>query len=367
MPKPLVDHGVDAETARMLFDGERLIQARQLAGLLKGDLAKQIQLTPAAIGQFESGLTKPSVGTLGRLALTLGVPVGYFAANRPRFDVKEEDTHFRSLRSTSKRERARARAQVALLAEIVAALERQVRLPVVDLPSIDPGSTPEEAAQLTREAWGLGDGPIANMVGLLERKGVIVSRLPTATDDLDAFSWLGARPFIVLASNKEAADRARFDAAHELAHLLLHHDAHPGDPELERVAHRFAAEFLAPAATIRQELPSRIDWPVLAKLKLRWGVSIAMLVRRMRDLATISDATYRRAMMELSRRGWRKSEPIELGAPEQPELVGRAMHLLERLRSFTLSDLASDLAVPSEKLMPFALAWAADAREELAP
>lgn len=259
-----------------------------------------------------------------------------------------------------------ARAQVALLAEIVTALERQVRLPAVDLPSIESGTVPEEAARLTREAWGLGDGPIANMVGLLERKGVIVSRLPAATDELDAFSWLGSRPFIVLASNKEAADRARFDAAHELGHFLLHHDAHPGDPEMERVAHRFAAEFLAPAASIRQELPSRIDWPALANLKLRWGVSIAMLVRRMRDLATISDATYRRAMMELSRRGWRKSEPIELGAPEQPELVGRAMHLLERLRSFTINDLASDLEVPSEKLLPFARAWDADTREELA-
>jgi Zn-dependent peptidase ImmA (M78 family)/DNA-binding XRE family transcriptional regulator len=350
-----------------LFDGERLIQARQLAGLLKGDLAKQVQLTPAAISQFESGTTRPTTATLGRLALTLGVPVGYFAANRPRFDVKEEDTHFRSLRSTSKRDRAQARAQVALLAEIVAALERQVRLPPVDLPSIESETTPEDAARQTREAWGLGDGPIGNMVGLLERKGVIVSRLPTATDELDAFSWLGARPFVVLASNKEAADRARFDAAHELAHLLLHHDAHPGDPKLESIAHRFAAEFLAPAASIREELPSRVEWPVLAKLKLKWGVSIAMLVRRMRDLATISDASYRRAMMELGRRGWRTTEPIALGEPEQPELVGRAMQLLQRLRAYTISDLASDLKVPAEKLMPFALAWAADTREELAP
>jgi hypothetical protein len=72
-------------------------------------------------------------------------------------------------------------------------------------------------------------------------------------------------------------------------------------------------------------------------------------------------------MMELSRRGWRKSEPIALGAPEQPELVGRAMHLLERLRSFTIDDLAGDLEIAPARLMPFALDWAADAREELAP
>ncbi len=113
-----------------------------------------------------------------------------------------------------------------------------------------------------RVAWELGDGPIANVVGLLERKGVIVSRLPAATDEVDALSCqIGERPFIVLATNKDAADRARFDAAHELAHLLLHEDAQPGDAEVERAAHRFAAEFLAPAASIRRELPNRLDWP----------------------------------------------------------------------------------------------------------
>jgi Zn-dependent peptidase ImmA (M78 family)/DNA-binding XRE family transcriptional regulator len=363
---PPGDLPVDLETVRALFDGRRLTQARQLARLLKGELATKVEVTPAAIGQFESGAARPSAATLGRLALALGVPARFFAANRVSLSISEEDAHFRSLRSTSKRDRAAARAQVELLAEIVASLERQVRLPVVDLPSMNHATEPEEAARLVREVWELGGGPIRSVVGLLERRGVIVARLPAATEEVDAFScWIGERPFVVLASNKDAADRARFDASHELAHLLLHHDALPGDPAVERAAHRFAAEFLTPAKSITHELPRRVDWRRFAELKVRWGVSIAMLLRRARDLGFVSDASYRRAMMELSRRGWRTSEPVDLGTPEQPELLGRAMSLLGSRRSFTLDDLANDLALGRDNLTPFAVALEGDLREQL--
>lgn len=363
---PQADHEGQLETVRALFDGGRLAQARQLAGLLKSDLASATELSAAAIGQFESGVSRPSIGTLAKLALALRVPPAFFAANRKRFTISEADTHFRSLRSTSKRDRTRARAQVELLAEMVQSLERRVRLPALDLPEIDPTSSPERAAQAVRDAWVLGDGPISNVVGLLERKGVIISRLPAATDELDAFScWVGARPFIILVSNKDAADRARFDAAHELAHLLLHHDAHPGDAAVERVAHAFAAEFLAPTRSIRSALPKRVDWRRLAQLKLEWGVSMAMLLRRMRDLAVISDAAYRRGMMDLSRRGWRRLEPIDIGMPERPELLARALSLLEEHRDFTLDQLANDLALGRDNISPFVETLSEDQRDPI--
>lgn len=344
----------DLETARLLFHGQRLAQARQFRGLLKGDLATEVGVTPAAIGQFESEVVRPSAVTLSKLALALGVPVAFFTQGRPMFPLREEDAHFRSLRSTSKRDRSQARAQVERLAEVVAAIEQRVNLPPVALPEISIGMLPEEAARLVRAAWGLGDGPIADMVGILERKGVIVARLPAATEEVDAFScWIGPRPFVILASNKGAADRSRFDAAHELAHILLHADAGPGDPAVEREANHFAAEFLVPAATILSELPRRVDWRAFLALKIRWRVAISMLLLRGRDLTVISDAAYRRAMMEMSRRGWRRYEPGSLGDPEQPELLGRAMALIASRRQFTIDDLSAELALGSEGLAPY--------------
>lgn len=64
----------------------------------------------------------------------------------------------------------------------------------------------------------------------------------------------------------------RFDAAHELGHLVLHPDTEPGSKIVEQQAHAFASEFLMPAAEITHQLPRRIDWPTLHDLKQHWGL-----------------------------------------------------------------------------------------------
>ena len=201
---------------------------------------------------------------------------------------------------------------------------------------------------MARTFWRLGDGPIPHIVRLLESNGVVTARLPAATAELDAFScWIADTPYIVLVANKQAADRSRFDAAHELAHLLMDRSTPPGDVAVERRAHEFAAEFLAPTASIRPLLPKRVDWSRIAALKLQWGVSMAMLVRRMRDLSCISDVTYQRAMIFMSRQGWRTQEPVEIGDPETPELLVRASRSVLSTRGASVEDLAREMVVPA--------------------
>ena len=345
--------------AALLFDGRRLTQARHLRGKLKSEIASAVDVTPAAIGQFERGSARPRPATLAKIALTLGLSPGFFA--RPMTcEVPEDEAHFRRLRATSKRARDEARARVEILADFVDALERRVQLPRVQLPMLPTEITPEEAALVTRRTWGLGDGPIANVVGLLERKGVVVARMEVSSDDVDAFScWVGGRPYVLLTSNKNAPDRSRFDAAHELGHLVLHQDVRPGSASAEEEAHRFAAEFLMPASVIPTELPQRLNWRRYLELKARWGVSLAALVRRARDVGVISDSAYQRAMIELGRRGWRKAEPDVLPEAEAPELVSRALALLEQERQFGLEDFATELQLPIGEIR--ALAGTGDA------
>jgi hypothetical protein len=188
--------------------------------------------------------------TVARLGLALAVPPDFFV-ERPQFSIPEGEAHFRSLRSTAKRERDAARARVEILAELIHWLEQRLHLPDVDLPVTELHHGPAAAAATLRAAWKLGSGPVSNMVGLLERRGFVVARLRAGTDDVDAFScWLAGRPYILLTSNKTAAERSRFDAAHELGHFVLHHDAKPGDPIVESEAHQFAAEFLMPKTVV---------------------------------------------------------------------------------------------------------------------
>lgn len=337
----------DPLTARTLFDGERLTIARELRGLLKVDVAGLAGVTPAAIGQYENGTTRPSVAMVGKLAMALQVPYDFFVGDRNAYHVSEDEAHFRSLRSVSKRQRLQELARVGLLAEFTRMLEAKVRLPDVRLP---PMRTPvvsedlERAAEQLRSDWGLGTGPIAHVVRLLEGAGAVVVRLSPGTSGVDAFScWVETRPYVVLNQDKGDPYRSRFDAAHELGHLLLHRREEPGTKRVESQANRFGSAFLMPRAAILRELPRRHDWPAWFALKGRWNVSVAALLHRAHDLGTITDDGYRRAMVQMTMNRWRSSEPSVGLQPETPELLSRAVTLIGSATSASIEELVQDL------------------------
>ncbi len=317
----------------MLFDCERLTLARRLRGLRKNQLADAVGTTPKAIGRYEAGVQRPDEMTLKRLAIALGVPVAFFHGGRS--PVSLDGAHFRSLRSTSQIERDQALAYGRIATDVVAALEDLVDFPEVDLPEypVSPdeiaGPGPIEAARLTRKALLEQAGPVPHVVRLLEKHGVIVLVLPRAAERVDAFS-VGVHPRPMVFFNPAKGDywRNRFDAAHELGHLVMHADAEPGEKVVEDQAHRFAAEFLMPEQDIAGELPGTADWERLGRLKATWGVSIAALLYRSRTLGIMQEAAYRNAMSAMSSRGWRRHEPGPARALEQPTMLTRAIEIV---------------------------------------
>lgn len=155
-----------------------------------------------------------------------------------------------------------------------------------------------------------------------------VIRLPLGSADVDAFSLpFPDHPVVVLGTDKNDRARSRFDAAHELAHLVLHGEQIWGLREVEAQAHQFAAAFLMPADEIIHQLPVTVDWPKLFELKRHWQVSLAALLMRARTLGRMTGSTYLTAIKAASARGWRRVEPVPLGQPEQPR------HLLDSLAS----------------------------------
>ena len=226
------------------------------------------------------------------------------------------DVEFRKNAFMSKRDEARVEATVLSHLERYFAIEE-----ILDLASARrdaPRDVPyrvlrevveaERAADALRRPWGLGHGPIPNLVELLEERGVKVFALP-----LGSIGGLAARaghpgraalPFIVV-NAKDWGERQRFTIGHELGHLVLD-VAHNIDAE--RVAHRFAGAFLMPADSLWLEVGKRrsaIALGELLALKLVFGVSIQALTRRCRDLRIISQATYRSLFNEFDRLGWR--------------------------------------------------------------
>jgi Zn-dependent peptidase ImmA (M78 family) len=225
---------------------------------------------------------------------------------------------------------------VQLARELTLELEKYVTLPDLHLPrpsqTVDPATPQDEIEALAddvRQQWNIPKGPVDDVVRALERHGIVTTRFRVGLERVDAFCvCFPDRPVVVLGADKGLRDRSRFDAAHELGHLVMHHPDQIGDKAIEAQANQFAAAFLMPATDIRKELPSRIDWPTFIKLKAEWHVSIAALVVRAKTLRVMEDHVYTQAWKALSVRGWRKREPGDLGPPENPVLLRRAVDLV---------------------------------------
>jgi len=291
-------------------------------------------VSAAAITQFEKGTSRPTRSIVAELSLALGVPGEFFQQGRPIEQVSASAAHFRSLRSTPAitRDQARAFAEIGLA--VVDIMEQWVDLPRVNLPITPVGDEPSrsEIAAISHQVRGsfdLKEGPIAHVVRTLEANGVVVLRLPDFIDPhVDAFSTdAGHRPLVLLSPLKDDRARSRFDAAHELGHLILHPDVEPGSKLIENQAHVFAAEFLAPSEQIEQDLPRKVDWDILLHAKTKWGISLRALAHRAHDLGLWSDFAYRRASQHLAIQGYPEQGP--LGPPESPFLLGAAAALLE--------------------------------------
>jgi Zn-dependent peptidase ImmA (M78 family)/transcriptional regulator with XRE-family HTH domain len=343
-----------SDVARV-FEPARLTQARVLAELTKAELAEKVHVSAAAVGQYETGAIRPRPDLLPKLARTLGVPVEFFTAGRPLGRVDAADAHFRSLRSTRAKDRAKAATHAEQLWELTHALEARVQLPPVDLPGIGEGMAPGTAARALRSAWGIGAGPVAHLASTMEDHGIVVGLIPMtdeAVTRVSAYStWAGDRPIVIVTPERaESVYRFRFTCAHELGHLLLHPNPRPGDRIQEREADEFAAEFLTPRTEIEPFLPKTMRLNVLARLSSTWGVSTESLVRRMGECRIVSDISVRRAYQRLNALSdLRQDGPLLSYPGEVPSLLRDALALAER-HGLTRVELASELCWSTRQL-----------------
>ena len=337
------------------FEPARLTQARVLAELTKAELADAIHVSAAAVGQYEAGVTAPRPELLPVLARELKVPVEFFAAGRPLGRLDAANAHFRSLRSTRAKDRAKAATHAEQVWELTHALEKRIRLPEVRLPEVPAGTLPADAAQILRQSWGVSPGPLAHLVATIEAHGIIVTLIPLTNEAITRVSAYSTdalgRPMIIVTPERAASIyRYRFTCAHELGHLLLHPNPLPGDRQQEREADEFAAELLTPRAQIEPLLPRTIRMAALENLSISWGVSVESLIRRMGELRVVSDVSVRRAYQRLHGMAeFRRDEPIATYRGEVPSLLLEALGLAEQ-HGLSRGELASELCWSTKHL-----------------
>jgi Zn-dependent peptidase ImmA (M78 family) len=315
------------------FNPDRLLLARKRRAMTKVSLAAA------------AGLTLPPKPTVERLAEALQFPVAFFY--RPSFQAPTpEIVSFRSFSKLSAGQRDAALAAAGLAIELTDWFADRYSQPEPALPDLR-GLDATGAALALRSQWGLGDEPAPNVIHLLEASGVRVFSLTSDCAQLDAFSfWHDRIPFVFLTRQK-SAERTRWDATHELAHLVLHLDGPPQGRDQEAEADRFAAEFLLPEQGFRASAPRLPSLEDVLREKLPWQVSAIAYIRRLHQLGIVTDWQYRTLIVEASSAGYRRTEG-DIQA-ESSQVWAKVKSLMKE-DGITLTDVGNQLAIPSAEL-----------------
>ncbi|GAA4931837.1 Zn-dependent peptidase ImmA (M78 family)/DNA-binding XRE family transcriptional regulator [Nonomuraea thailandensis] len=282
------------------FAPSRLVLARKRRGLTVLGLAQLSGVSPRSVSAYERGERSPSPQARSCLADALDFPEGFFLGEDLE-EVPEPAISFRAaIKHTAGRKNAgRSAARIGIL--INEWVEERVSRPDPDVPRL-PGTDPETAAQVVRISWGLGQAPVSNMIRLLERHGVRVYALPPDCADVGSFSlyWRGV-PFLFLGQAGGGAE-ARVEAAHELAHLVLHRgEASPASSEAETAADEFAAHFLMPAPDLLGRTLYRAGSDRIQDVSRALKVPGMALAHRLRGMGLLDGEDYRSACANLHR------------------------------------------------------------------
>lgn len=314
-PEPPVD----------MFTPSRLKLARLRRGYTLTRLAAKSDVSPRTLTDYENGHRSPSDEILTKLANALGVQISFF--ERDGIDpLPAGAASFRKLSKASATRRDAVLATAALTLEFYGAIEDRFTLPRPDVPTLDK-LAPDQAAELVRQLWSLGDRPISNLLHLMESKGVRLASLNHEYNDIDAFCFYrDAVPYVFLNTAK-TAERQRFDLAHELGHLVLHSELEM-DPstskDREAEANAFASTFLMPRTAVENQQMAGAGVERILAARTFWKVSAMAMTHRLHELALQTDWQYRATCITLAERGYRKSEPGGI-VPETSQLLRKVM------------------------------------------
>lgn len=291
-----------------MFNPRRMAVARKRRQMTKRTLAEKAGVSAMTLTRIEKGsTTDPEPGTIEAIARALRYPVEFFHQDDCE-ELKTESVSFRSLSAMTARQQESAEAAGTIAFLLDDWVTARLNLPRPDLLDLR-HETPAAAAAALRNHWGIGTKPIPHLLTLLEAKGVRVFSLAEDNKNVDAFScWRGETPYVFLNTFK-SAERSRFDAAHELGHLVLHMHGATKSRDVEREADQFAAAFLIPKDDLVAHLPRVVSTKQLITAKTRWGVSVAALARNAFEADLVTEWHYRDLCRTISANGYRKKEP----------------------------------------------------------
>jgi Zn-dependent peptidase ImmA (M78 family)/DNA-binding XRE family transcriptional regulator len=324
---------------------QRLKMARSMRGFSLRALAEKLEYSRNTLHKYESGESMPNSEVLIKLAQVLQQPTDFFA--RP-IAVQMDKIEFRKKSSLGKTKIAQIYGEADDYFERYQFLEESLGIetlfdnPVKEF-EINTIDDVEIAALMIRNIWKLGYGSITNVLELLESKCFKIFLIDT-DEKLDGFSgYRGSNPVIVL-NERYTTDHLRFTALHEVGHLLLKIASHFSEKDQEKICHRFAGAMLIPQEVFLTEFGGHRDCVTLKELidiKEEYGISIAAIMTRAKDLKLISDLFYKNFYIKYNKSGWRKQEPGTFAAHETSNRFEQLLQRAAATETLSLSKCAS--------------------------
>jgi transcriptional regulator with XRE-family HTH domain/Zn-dependent peptidase ImmA (M78 family)/predicted RNase H-like HicB family nuclease len=283
--------------------GQRLRVARERAGMTQTEAAQFIDVTSAALNQYESGKRRVDALSLERLARLYGVPLrSLFGEEVVQTDWEE------ALRLGCETISTSSKAGIGRLIEKVYALETLYR--ETDTPFPEPKHPPFApldnsrlkdaqtallAAQKARSHYNLGMAPLSNLQNFLEAQGVLVFTIPFGKEENAIAGLFFPHPNLghIIALNQDKANTWRsFRLAQGFAYSLYQHDRpaiiyrHGDNTPLQAFSDKFASYFLIPSEALQERLPSlkvkTVSHPAeVVHLSRYFGVSYDMMLYRL--------------------------------------------------------------------------------------
>lgn len=349
---------------KRLFNGKQLTFARKARGLTMKALAEQANISRQMISSYESEKTIPTGKNILKLAQVLDFPSSFFS--REVEALTSDGMFFRSQSAATKRARDMQKMDLTFSNSIYNLLKKYVEFPVVNLPQLYVDDYKELTSEIIkdkatelREIWGIdNNSPIPNLIRIMEANGFIVTKSNMENPKIDAVSkWVLDRPFVIFTDNGESAVRRRFNAAHEIGHIILHseiesiYDLNATElKKIEKQANEFASYFLLPDDAFLDSLVT-INLEGFIQLKKYWLVSIGAMVMKTYNLGILNDNQYTYIQKKMSKNRWKKVEPLdnELNV-EQPSVFLEVYKMLVESGLFNNISLNTKIGLPQDYL-----------------
>lgn len=320
------------------------------------DLAKACDLTPMAISNYESGKRKPDMETIKKLADALGVYVADFLASR-KGNLVFVHKEFRKHSSMSKTQQEYIQASVEeyfnRFFDAVDCLGGDpLPLPPVCHKLERSGDYEQDALKLRKSLGLQEEGPIDELVGILENKGILVLELEIENDRFSGINgFVNQYPYIAVNSSMRS-ERKRTTLLHELAHLMFIWDENV-DNESEATA--IAGATLIPQGDLLRELGIRRtrvtkDMTLVCK---EYGVSMSLLITRASKVGIISDSLAKEFYSWANKVNLRKNEPLRVKTEEKPMLFNQLVYRAVNEEGVSIQRGAELLQIPVSEMEDF--------------